>query len=278
MSLNAKHLVETELGMLLGFVYDETELFWNARYDRELQAIDDTENDDLNVWFGVESVEALLIAVKLLCLKSSNSRRKISILDVGAGNGHVTRVLSALDGVGRVVASELSPIGNKLCRRLHIGSEVSADGGVVNSVNSCKVEYLIDDIRHSILEDSSFDCIIDKGTLDTLASANGSKESVQQWTNSVRVFSVVKQFTPVLTTDQQKMKRLLKLNGVLIVQTCNHSEAMLNELLRTGDVDKVFVSLDGVKSISDALQQQQAAPDEDSFPWTMYAFRKVRET
>lgn len=191
--MNSKHIVNTELGMMLGFLYDETELYWDTVYRRELESIGDDENDALSVWFGIESVQALLLAVKLLCLSTTTTmrhRKKISILDIGGGNGHVTRVLSSLEGggVGRVVCTELSPLGNKLCRQLHISNNddgVSADGGAVNASNGCKVEYLIDDIRHSILEDSSFDCIVDKGTLDTLAATNGSKESVQQWANSV---------------------------------------------------------------------------------------------
>lgn len=71
---------------------------------------------------------------------------------------------------------------------------------------------------------------------------------------------------------------MLKVQGVVIVQTCNITEAMLQELLVTND--KSMIAIDGIKSIGDALQTvvNDDADDDDDVhrkSWAMLTFRKL---
>lgn len=116
------------MAMMLGFVYEERELYWDLVYRQErhgitsANALADSDDDDddsasiddgkpLHIWFGPPAVIGLVSCLGQLCPAPRNA----SVLDAGCGNGHLTRILCQR-GFARLVACDNSKEAVRVCR------------------------------------------------------------------------------------------------------------------------------------------------------------------
>lgn len=185
--------------------------YWDHLYRDRLDHLDDSDTDrdesmhsDLTVWFGTSAV---LVAAAVV---SSLAQHRV-VLDIGAGDGHLSRVLLRVPGVRRVLCADRSPHAVLLCRALHDGCELLPDGGSVDASTGATIEYFVDDAAASIVADDSVDVVVDKGTLDSIAAFHPGLSKRHAWAATVA--------------------RVLRPGGHLVLLTSNHTRDEVRELL-----------------------------------------------
>jgi cyclopropane fatty-acyl-phospholipid synthase-like methyltransferase len=91
-------------------------------------------------------------------LQSLNLKSSSDILVMGCGDGSVVRSVAGSRLFKRVVGADKTRAAIQSCRELHSLGTLSDDGTCVH--DGVIVEYLIDDVEHSILANDSFDVIL----------------------------------------------------------------------------------------------------------------------
>jgi len=205
--------------------------------DEEEQQVDADQADhpDLLIWFGTDAV--------LLCaLTVSSLSPHRTVLDLGAGDGHLTRLLANLPGVRRVLCTDCAPHAVLLARHLHEPqSELLPDGGAVCGKSGCTVEYFVDDAtKASIIPDETVDVVVDKGTLDAIAALHIGVEKRHAWAATVA--------------------RVLRDGGFLVLLTSSHAR------------DEVVSILASVPHAAFALSERSVERDD----FRLYVFRLTK--
>lgn len=187
--------------------------YWDHLYHDRLDHLDDDDDnadddlqsdDPLTVWFGTAAVLAAAATVAAL----PNHR---TVWDIGAGDGHLSRVLLRVPGVRRVLCSDRAPHAVLLCRALHDGCELLPDGGSVDAATGSTIEYFVDDVAASIVADDSVDVAVDKGTLDAIAAFHPGVAKRLAWAAT--------------------LARVLRHGAHLVLLTSNHTRHEVQELL-----------------------------------------------
>ncbi|KAM9952847.1 hypothetical protein ACTFIW_006191 [Dictyostelium discoideum] len=163
---------------------------WDSAYDRELDCFEET-GDVGEIWFGKSCLKTMCKGVSQL---SELNKETSKIIDLGCGNGMTLIELSKL-GFKKLDGSDYSDKGIELAKRI-----MEEEG--FNHIN-----YFVDDITDSKIEQYVYDAVLDKGTFDAIALSEDRDRMKQLY--------------------KQHVEHILKPDGIFVITSCNYTE---NEL------------------------------------------------
>ncbi|RKP37698.1 S-adenosyl-L-methionine-dependent methyltransferase [Dimargaris cristalligena] len=191
-----------------------TREYWDNAYDREVTNFND-HGDIGEVWFGEESVEKM---VEWLETHRPNQATSPTILDLGCGNGHLLLELADRDytqlhgldyseravALARTIATtqlgQLSPIQYHQVDMLQRADLDRAAAGTTNSTGLA-------------------DVVLDKGTFDAISLGEPLPVSVSA--------AAEVELRDPKQLYVEAVLRLLKDDGVLLITSCNWTQAEL---------------------------------------------------
>ncbi|KAI9727689.1 MAG: hypothetical protein M1828_005917 [Chrysothrix sp. TS-e1954] len=215
-----------------------TKTHWDDTYTRELDNYAENPEDEGTVWFDeasaeeklLEFLEDLQLGTSLRDLSISNVENPdLKILDLGTGNGHMLFALQDEGWKAQMIGVDYSEksveLANRILeRRRHDQAAEAPDGEGSGTVTSSDLRFLVWDILKQDAApwlQNGFDIILDKGTFDAISLNHEADEQSR---------------TPAqLYID--RVPRLLKPGGVLLITSCNWTQDELRHLFATLDLE-----------------------------------------
>jgi len=201
--MSAEHLQPSQLG---------TKEYWDKAYTTELRNFESNPDDEGTIWFSDSAAEEKILAylTETLCLPPSTR-----FLDLGTGNGHLLFLLRA-DGEfeGEMVGVDYSEQSVQLARR------VAEEKGVGDDVRFEKWD-IMREAPGAWLGEQGFDVVLDKGTFDAISLSEEVDEQGR------RIFEGYR----------ERVERLVKAGGMVLITSCNWTEAELRTWFEGGELE-----------------------------------------
>lgn len=200
---------------------------WDNIYQREIANHADDPEDEGTVWFADSGAEEKMLEyVEQLPLSRSGNGsmedRQVRILDLGTGNGHMLFALRDEGWQAELVGVDYSESSVELARRIQQTRRAADDGSVVDAItedsSAPSIGFELFDILGSesaLWIGKGFDLVLDKGTFDAI-SLSDLKDA--EGRTGAEAYG-------------EKVQRLIRHGGFLLVTSCNWTEEELRKWL-----------------------------------------------
>ncbi|KAK9474295.1 S-adenosyl-L-methionine-dependent methyltransferase [Dipodascopsis tothii] len=210
-----------------------TKEYWDDFYAVEKGNFDEHSSDEGEVWFSDADAEEKMVefveehtasSAEAVCGEFPFCRESTTVLDLGTGNGHLIFELRQTAGLGgRLVGVDYSEQSVAFAQQVLQKRARESDG--LDDIAFVHEDFLAEQFAPSRAANGgvAYDLVVDKGTLDAIAL---SSETVRDGKTGVQLY-------PYVVRDGA-----LKVGGVLLVTSCNFTQA---ELVRLVAVDGLVV-------------------------------------
>lgn len=169
-----------------------TQKYWDDFYLKESSNFDNNQEDLGEVWFDDAGAESRVI--RYLEDEGMHAR---SVLDLGTGNGHMLFALREADFEGQMLGIDYSQPSINFAQK-------------INEHNQSNVAFKQFDILQDEWQESAYDIVIDKGTLDAMI-LSGIPNVAERYFENVK---------PMINKE----------SGIFVLTSCNFTSEELSKL------------------------------------------------